>query len=312
MRIVPLIASATEIVHALGMGDHQVGRSHECDFPPQVTNLPAVTEPKFQLDGTSYQIDQRVKAILQEGLSVYRVDSAALDALQPDVIITQSQCAVCAVSLADVEAAVCDMIGSRPKIVCLEPNSLDDIFADIRKIASALDVSDRGEDLITSMQARMSEIARGARFGATVPRVASIEWIEPLMAGGNWMPTLIDMAGGRNLFGEAGRHSPIMNWEQVVKADPDILIITPCGYSIAQTLDEMPTLIARPGFRELKAVRTGRVFVCDGNQYFNRPGPRVVESLEILAELFHPDLFAFGHKGTGWVRFEPPTKAALS
>lgn len=312
MRIVPLIASATEIVHALGMGDHQVGRSHECDFPPKVTHLPAVTAPKFQLDGTSYQIDQRVKAILQEGLSVYRVDSAALDALRPDVIITQSQCAVCAVSLADVEAAVCDMIRSRPKIVCLEPNSLDDIFADIRRIASALDVPARGEDLITSMQARMSEIARGARFGATVPRVASIEWIEPLMAGGNWMPTLIDMAGGRNLFGDAGQHSPVLVWERFTQADPDILIVTPCGYSIAQTLDEMPTLAAQPGFRDLKAVRTGRVFVCDGNQYFNRPGPRVVESLEILAELFHPDLFAFGHKGTGWVRFEPPTKAAHS
>ena len=305
MRIVPLIASATEIVHALGLGNQQVGRSHECDFPPEVRQLPPVTEPKFQLDGTSYQIDQRVKAILQEGLSVYRVDAAALDALRPDIVITQTQCAVCAVSLADVEAAVGDFIGSHPKIVSLHPDSLDEILSDICKVAEVLKVPERGEALVNSMKDRMHEIERGSQFGAFKPRVVTIEWIDPLMAGGNWMPTLVEMAGGTNLFGEAGGHSPIMAWSQVVDADPDILIIAPCGFSIEQTRREVPALVAKPDFADLKAVRTGRVFLADGNQYFNRPGPRVVESLEILAELFHPDLFAFGHKGSGWVRFDP-------
>jgi iron complex transport system substrate-binding protein len=312
MRIVPLIASATEIVHALGLGEFQVGRSHECDFPPAVKDLPPVTEPKFRLDGTSYQIDQRVKAILQEGLSVYRVDASALDALQPDVIITQSQCAVCAVSLADIEAAVGALISSQPQIVCLEPNSLDDIFADIRKVAGALEVADRGEELVATLQSRMHEIARGSQFGASRPRVATIEWIDPLMAGGNWMPTLVEMAGGINLFGDEGRHSPMMAWEEILQADPDIVIVTPCGFSIARTVREMPTLVSQPGFGDLKAVRTGRLFVCDGNQYFNRPGPRVVKSLEILAELFHPELFAFGHKGDGWVRFDNSRPGAES
>lgn len=304
MRIVSLIASATEIVHALGCGDRQVGRSHECDYPPSVKNLPQVTEPKFEPDGTSYQIDQRVKAILQEGLSVYRVHADKLDALNADIIITQEQCAVCAVSLADVEAAVCEMVASQPKIVSLNPNALEDIFADIRKIAEALDVGERGEALIQSMQERMKEIQRGASFGNSTPRVATIEWIDPLMVGGNWLPTLVEMAGGKNLFGEAGRHSPFVQWEAIRAADPDILIITPCGYPNDKTLEEMPHLVKQPGWDDLRAVRMNRVFLCDGNQYFNRPGPRVVASLEILAELFHPELFSFGHKGAGWIRFD--------
>lgn len=303
MRIVSLIASATEIVHALGQGNKQVGRSHECDYPPSVKRLPQVTEPKFKLDGSSYEIDQRIKAILQEGLSVYRVRADKLNALKPDIIITQTQCAVCAVSYDDVAAAVGSLVSSKPKIVSLEPNSLDDIFKDIQRVAEALGVHMEGLRLVATLRRRMSIIAEAAPSLETHPSVAYLEWIDPLMVAGNWAPTLVEMAGGINLFGEAGKHSPMLDWAQVVEADPDILFVSPCGYTVEQTLAEMPTLQSKKGWEELRAVQNDRVYVADGNQFFNRPGPRVVESLEILAEIIHPERFQFGHEGTGWVRY---------
>ena len=297
MRIVSLIASSTEIVCALGKGDELVGRSHECDYPAWVRSLPAVTAPKFPTDGTSYEIDQRVKAIVQEGLAVYRVDAAALEALRPDVIITQSQCEVCAVSTKDVEAAVCQIIGSRPRIVSLEASSLDDIWRDIARVAEALGVPERGRTVVAELQGRMDAVGVRARTAAARPTVACIEWVEPLMAAGNWMPTLVELAGGSNLFGTAGKHSPWMTFDELCARDPDIIVILPCGYDVARACQDLPYLTERPRWAELRAVKAGRVFVADGNQYFNRPGPRVVESLEILAELIHPDLFPPRHPG---------------
>jgi iron complex transport system substrate-binding protein len=303
-RIVSLIASATEIVCALGMQDHLVGRSHECDFPAIVKSLPQCTSPKFNVEGTSYEIDQRVKAVLQEALSVYRVDADRLEALQPTHIITQSQCEVCAVSLKDVEQAVCEFTGSHPVVVSLEPNALADIWLDIQRVADALGISEQGRRLNTDLQDRMKAITERAGLLEAKPRVALIEWIEPLMAAGNWMPELVEMAGGVNLFGAAGKHSPWMSWQELVASNPDMIIVTPCGFDIARTLEEMALLSTRPEWPALKAVQEARVFVADGNQYFNRPGPRVAESLEILAELFHPQVFHFHHQGTGWVGFE--------
>jgi iron complex transport system substrate-binding protein len=302
-RIISLIASATEIVCALGFQDRIVGRSHECDYPPSIRELPECTSPKFNVEGTSYQIDQRVKAIVQEALSVYRVDAFLLDQLQPTHIITQSQCDVCAVSLKDVEQAVCEITGSRPVIVSLEPNSLADIWSDIRRVASALDASERAEDLIGMLRARMTAIERRSRVREPKPTVACIEWIDPLMAAGNWMPELVEMAGGSNLFGQAGKHSPWMTWEEIVERDPDFIIALPCGFDIARTLQEMNLLSGRNEWPRLTAVESGNVYVADGNQYFNRPGPRVAESLEILAELLHPSTFHFGHEDSGWVRY---------
>src|SRR5438270_20836 len=295
MRIVSLIASSTEIVCALGEGDKLVGRSHECDFPAWVKSLPSVTAPKFATDGSSYEIDQRVKAIVQEGLAVYRVDAAALAALAPDVIITQSQCEVCAVSTKDVEAAVCEMIGSRPKIVSLEPNALDDIWRDIARVAEAIGLVERGRALTAGLQGRMDAVGVRARTAGSRPTVACIEWVEPLMAAGNWMPTLVELAGGTNLFGTAGKHSPWMTFDELAARDPDVIIVLPCGYDIARASEDLPFLERQPRWKQLRAVASGRVFVADGNQYFNRPGPRVVESLEILAELIHPELFSARH-----------------
>jgi iron complex transport system substrate-binding protein len=301
-RIISLIASSTEIVCALGFGDELVGRSHECDFPPWVKKLPQCTEPKFNIEGTSYEIDQRVKAILQEGLSVYRVFAEKLKQLQPTVIITQIQCEVCAVSEKDVEAAVCELVDTRPKIVSLNTNALEDFWEDIMKVAQALDAPEKGRELVTVLKSRMRSVEFKAKGLSKKPKVAFIEWIDPLMSCGNWMPTLIERAGGVNLFGEAGKHSPWMKWEDLKEKDPDLIVVSPCGYDISKTRQEMASLSSRPDWKTLRAVRENRVFLADGNQFFNRPGPRLVESLEMLAEIFHPEIFQFGHEGKGWFR----------
>ena len=303
LRIVSLIASATEIVCALGFEDQLVGRSHECDYPASVKLLPQLTSPKFEVEGTSAEIDQRVKSILQDALSVYRVDARKLEELKPTHIITQSQCEVCAVSLKDVEQAVCELTNSKPVIVSLEPNSLDDVWVDIRRVGEALGAAERAERLIDELESRIDDIVQRTHWLESNPTVAYVEWIDPLMAGGNWMPELVEMAGGVNLFGEAGKHSPWMTWEELAAKDPEIIFVSPCGFDIARTLQEMQLLGSKPEWKNLKAVRTGRVFVADGNQYFNRPGPRLVESLEILAEVIHPNVFHFGHEGSGWVRY---------
>jgi len=301
-RVVSLIPSATEIVCALGFEGALVGRSHECDFPPSVRRLPALTAPKFDPDGTSYEIDQRVKAILQEALAVYRVDADVLKALRPQVIVTQAQCEVCAVSVADVEAALADWLGERPRVVALEPRALADVWGDIQRVADALGVPENATALLRAIHGRIERIEADVRALPERPSVTCVEWLEPLMAAGNWMPELVAMAGGVNLFGGAGEHSPWLEWTDLAAADPDVILVLPCGYGIAQTRRELPALTGRPGWEALRAVREGRVYLADGNKYFNRPGPRLVESLEILAEVLHPGAVDYGHRGRGWQR----------
>lgn len=300
-RIVSLIASATEIVFELGLGHRLVGRSHECDYPPGVEHLPCCTRPRFDCLGDSRAIDAEVKRSLAGALSLYEVFDDVLDALQPTHILTQTQCAVCAVSLNDVERSVASRLASRPRIVSLEPNSLADIWDDMRRVAAALDVN--AAPAISRLQARMSCLREAALAHPYKPRVACIEWMEPLMAAGNWVPELVEMAGGINLFGRAGLHSPWMSWEDLVNADPDVLIAMPCGFPIARTREEMHWITGRPDFASLRAARNARVYIADGNQYFNRPGPRVVESLEILAEILYETRAARTHEGSGYVRF---------
>lgn len=301
-RIISLLPSATEIVCALGFEDQLVGRSHECDFPARVARLPALTEAKFDAHGTSAEIDARVKKIVADALSVYRVDAARLRELRPDVIVTQSQCEVCAVSQSDVEAAVADWLGTRPRIVSLAPYALEDVWADMQRVADALEASVRGIELTNRMRARIASIEERARGAQSRPTLATIEWIDPMMAAGNWMPTLVEIAGGVNLFGRAGEHSPWMKFEELAARDPDVIMISPCGFSMNRAAQDLPALTNRAEWPRLNAVRKGQVFVADGNQYFNRPGPRIVESTEILAEILHPELFRFGHEGTGWRR----------
>lgn len=302
MRVVTLLPSATEIVAALGFSDRIVGRSHECDYPAEIARLPACTAPKFELEGSSAEIDRRVRGIVRDALSVYAVDAEALRRLNPDLIVTQSQCEVCAVSERDVEQAVAQWVGGRPRIVSLAPASLSDIWSDIDRVARALGAPERGVELSARLRRRAAVIAERSAACSSRPTIVCIEWIDPLMAAGNWMPELVAMAGGTNLIGIAGAHSPRISFDDLRKRNPEVILIAPCGFKMERTLAELPALAQHRGWAELRAVREHKVFVVDGNQYFNRPGPRIVESLEILAELIHPQVFRFGHEGDGWRR----------
>lgn len=220
--------------------------------------------------------------------------------MQPDIIITQAQCEVCAVSLKDVENAVCEWVESRPQIVSLEPNQLSDIWKDFIYIAEALGVKEQGHELVSQLKQRMNKIAQKTINFPQKPTVVCIEWIEPLMSAGNWMPELIEMGGGINLFGVAGEQSPWMTWEQLLEANPDVILVMPCGFNLSRSKAEMSSLSKKPEWSQLNSVQNQQVYLTDGNQYFNRPGPRLVESLEIIAEILHPAHFDFHHQQSGW------------
>jgi iron complex transport system substrate-binding protein len=303
LRLLPLLSSATEIVHALGLGKFQIGRSHECDFPPEVLSLPVCSHPSFPVDGNSEEIDQLVKKRLSHALSVYELNSQQIAELKPTHIITQTQCKVCAVSLDDVEKALQADLRTEARIIPLEAFSLGDVWQDIRRVGRECGVAEAGEDLIATLKSRMEAIEMRCGKSSGRPTVAAIEWLDPLMAAGNWVPELIQMANGKNLFGLAGQHSPWMEWREVLDTDPDVLIALPCGFDLARTRLEAEGLRKRVGWNELKAVRSGRIFLCDGNQFMNRPGPRLVESLQIFAEILHPELFLPTFEGTGWERY---------
>jgi len=302
-RVVSLLPSATEMVCALGCGAQLVGRSHECDFPQEVTRLPVCSESKLQPDATSREIDEQIQDMLGASLSIYQVNSLLIQELRPDLILTQSQCDVCAASEADVAKALGNWPGTPPQIISLTPHRLEDVWADMGRVAAALGVTENGREVVLALKNRCVDVIAKACV-LKRPRVACLEWLDPLMGAGNWVPELVDLAGGRNLFGEPGKHTGRLEWEQLCSANPDFIIALPCGYNLAQTRAELGSLSNLSGWAKLKAVRQGRVFFCDGSAFFNRSGPRLVESLEILAEILHPKTFRFGHEGLGWERFK--------
>lgn len=302
-RIVSLLPSATEIVCALGFADALVGRSHECDFPPEVVDIPVCTAPRIDASGSSEEIHARVEQQLARAVSVYTVDADLLETLAPTHIVTQVHCEVCAVSLADVRLAISGSATSTAQIVSLGASTVAQALGDVERVAAALGVCDRGSRLTSRLRARMGDVA-SAGFAAVPaggrPRVLTIEWLAPLMAAGNWIPEMIEMAGGENLMGEPGRHSPWLDAGALQSMDPDVIAVFPCGFSLERTEAEMRRLAAASGLGGTRAAGEGRVFLADGNQFFNRPGPRLIESLEILAEMFHPEKFDFGHREKSW------------
>ena len=302
-RIISLLPAATEIVCALGLEHTLVGRSHECDFPASVKRLPVCSEANFADDLSSLEIDIKVKEILTEALSIYTVKREVIKELAPDVVITQAQCEVCAVSLKDVEEALDNYLDKESHILSLQPNKLGDIFEDIKTVAQALGVTDAGDVLVEDLQERVDIIRHKLKYVESRPTVACIEWLEPLMVSGNWIPEVVSTAGGSSILAEAGKHSPFVKWEDIQQANPDVIVVMPCGFSIERTMKEMNILLDLPGFAELLAVKNNRLYITDGNQYFNRPGPRIVDSIEIIAEIVHPKLFNFGYEGNGWIKF---------
>ncbi|MGZ3763856.1 MAG: cobalamin-binding protein [Mucilaginibacter sp.] len=302
-RIISLLPAATEIVCALGLEVNLVGRSHECDFPASIRQLPVCSEANFPDNLSSAAIDKQVKELLSDALSVYTVKGEIIKQLNPEIVITQAQCEVCAVSLKQVEEALEDYLDKQAHIVSLQPNNLDDIFNNIREVAITLNVPARGEQLIEDLQERVDIVRHKLKYIENKPAVACIEWLEPLMVSGNWVPELVSIAGGTSVLADAGKHSPFIQWVDIQLQDPNVIIVMPCGFSIERTLREIDILLQLPGFAELKAIKNNRLYIADGNQYFNRPGPRIVDSIEILAEIIHPKQFIFGYEGNGWIRF---------
>ena len=303
-RIVSLLASGTELVAALGLGDRLVGRSHECDHPAWVKRLPALSRPAFDFHGTSAEIDARVRERLHAGLPLYEVDEAQIAALAPDIIITQTHCEVCAVSPADLAHGVTAKL-ERHQVVALATGTVDGILEGFARVAEVLDAAEAGRALVADLRARLEAVAARTR-PLRRPRVACLEWIEPLFEMGNWGPEIVEIAGGQSLLSAPGAHSTTLPFEALEKADPEIIVVAPCGFDLARTLAELPALTDRPGWRGLTAVRAGRAFAADGNFYFNRSGPMLFDTPEILAEMLHPDQFPPRHEGTSWCRLPTP------
>jgi iron complex transport system substrate-binding protein len=275
--------------------------SGRCWWPGPTNAIIQLTRPKFRVEGTSRDVDQAVRSLVENGLAVYAVDAEQLAALAPDVILTQDQCAVCAVSLADVERAVCTWTDRSARVVSLRPHTLGDVATDVMTIATALGHPDRGVALNAKIEAGFATI-RARVTGRPTPRVCFIEWVDPPMSGGHWMPELIAIAGGISVLGTVGASSPWITWQQVADTDPDVIVVAPCGYGLDKTCQEVAALAGTSVWQGLRAVRCGHVYLCDGNAYFNRPGPRLVESAEIIAEVCHPAVVPARHLTAGTVR----------
>lgn len=309
-RIASLLASSTEILYALGLGDRVVAISHECDFPAEATTKPRVTRTNVAAEAPSGQIDRQVRSMVSQGAALYELDVEALAALAPELIVTQSQCDVCAVRYQDV----LDAVNSHPalretRVVSLNPMTLDEIYADILRVGEAADVLDEAQCYVELLRVRVKAIRQQTESLAADerPRVVCIEWIEPLMVAANWMPELIELAGGQQPLPGGGQHSTYGDWSEVLRYDPEIVVVMPCGFDLARTVEETPTLARMEGWSGLTAVRQGQVWAVDGNAYFNRSGPRMIESLEILAHLVHPTRFAppkLAAADRPWVRVE--------
>ena len=311
LRVASLLPSTTEMVCALGLEHALVGISHECDFPPGVGGRPVLTAAKGGIghaSATSADIDRGVRELLRDALAVYDIDVEALERARPDVILTQDLCDVCAVSFEDVVCAARALSNPDVRIVNLHPTHLADVWNDIRTVGAALGRAAAAEELVAGLLARVEVVRARAASAATRPNVLTIEWIEPVMIGGTWMPELVELCGGRALVAQPGDHAPTLTIDELAALDPapDVVVVKPCGFAIERTLHEAGVLRDLLASVDWPAVRTGSVWVADGNAYFNRPGPRIADSLEILAACVHPALFAdmaAAHAG-GFVRFE--------
>ena len=321
-RIVSLLPAATEIVAALGLTDFLVGRSHECDEPAAVATLPVLTAPRIDPAASSRAIHEQVGQALGGAASgaasgtgaacstgtsaaLYTLDIDRLAALKPDLILTQAACDVCAISAADVEAAV-KKSGVQARVLALSPETLDDVFRDVLAVGEATGRLAKAREVGARLKARVASVAcrvkamQRARQAEAYPTVAMIEWLDPPMAAGNWVPELVRLSGGTDVLGKSGAHSHWITWDDVAAADPDVVVLVPCGFTLDRTRAEANSAAVRPHLERLRAFREGRCFAVDGHNLFNRPGPRLVDSLELLAEMLHPGEFRFSASRVGF------------
>jgi iron complex transport system substrate-binding protein len=310
MRVVSLVPAATEIVAALGMTDRLVGVSHECDFPSEVNQKPRVTRCQIHEAGLpSAEVDRWVRETLAATGTLYTMDEPLLRSLQPDVMLTQRLSDVCAVGYGSV-TALAATLPEPPRVVNLEPSCLADIFGDIHRVAAALEAPERGESVVAALMQRVEAVRKRTAQAGRRPRCFLMEWIDPPFCGGHWGPELVEIAGGEDPLGRPGEDSTRILWERVREAEPEVLVLACCGYPVERTLQDLPILQRYPGWAELPAVRNGQVYIANGSAYFSRPGPRVVDSLEILAEILHPELFAGRFPDRGVLRVQPVALAA--
>ncbi|MDB9445660.1 cobalamin-binding protein [Anabaena sp. CS-542/02] len=300
VRIVSLIPGGTEILDALGLTNHIVGRSHECDYPPEIKNRPVCTQARWNYHRQSRKIHEDINELLKSALSIYEIKTDILEKLQPTHIITQDQCDLCGVTLADVEKAVASLFHTSPQIISLKPHLLEDVWQDIERVSDIFGVD--SVHVLENLEARVTICQRRLQglSSTELPTVACIEWTDPLIIAANWIPELVNLAGGQSQFSFTGQPSSSISWEALLKSNPDIIIFIPCGFDLNRTRQAAQLFIQRPDWEKLHAAQSGRVYVADGNAFFNRPGPRLADSLEILAEILHPEIFDYGYKGTAW------------
>ena len=298
-KIISLIPSATEIISFLGLSKQLVGVSHECDFPEEVKKIKKLTKTEIKNTNSSYDIHLQIEKILENSLSVYKVNEKLLKILNPDVIITQAQCEVCAVNLSQVEKVTNNYLNKKIDIISLQPKNLKNILQDIENVAKKLNVLNSiNKNKIKKLIERLNKIKNKKKL---IKNVICIEWTEPLMVAGNWIPDMVKIAGGNDLCGLKNKNSNWINFNLVKDLNPDIIIFMPCGFNLSETHIALSNLINKNiEWKKLDAFKNKQIFYVDGNQYFNRPGPRIIDSLEILAEILNPDLFIYGHKGKGW------------
>ncbi len=287
MRIVSLLPSATEIICELGLIDQLVGVTHECDFPAGVCDLPKVTQTLIPTDATSAEIDGLVREQLATEKALYTLDMPVLERLRPDLIVTQRLCDVCAVAESEVSQAACNLPG-KPQVVNLEPITLSQVFESMRTVGKAAGAVEQAGVAIQQLEERVNAVVERAKRLARPPRVVLLEWIDPPFSSGHWSPELVRLAGGREMIGNEGEPSRRVEWEEIIDADPEVMLIACYGFDKERIRQDLPILQGYNGYDDLSCVQSGKVFITDGNAYFSRPGPRLVDSLEIIAHMIDP------------------------
>jgi iron complex transport system substrate-binding protein len=291
-RIVSLLPSATEIVYALGLGERLVGVTHECDFPPDARAKPHLTASALPHAGSSAEIDRHVRASLHAGSSLYALDAELLERLAPDLIVTQELCEVCAVSY-EIVARAAKRLRGDPRLVSLEPSSLDDVYANVATIGALTGTEAEAERLVAALRSRAARLAAHVA-GRARPRTLVLEWSDPPMSGGHWTPELVELAGGEPVLANPGANSRVLAWDEIAAADPDVILVAPCGFDLDAALRAAADLARVPAWTALRAVRAGRAYAIDGNAYVNRPGPRLVDSAEIFASAIAGERYGAG------------------
>ena len=306
MRILSLLPSATEIVFALGLGDQLVGVTHECDHPAEAARLPKVTRSLIDhQESSSSEVHRHIAESLHNGSSIYALDQVLLERLDPELILTQELCDVCAVSYDEVQRAVRVLPGPR-RVLSLEPTDLGGILDAVRHVGELTGTAGQAEGVVASLQQRIDRVAARTADVNARPRVFAMEWLDPPFVGGHWVPEMIRLAGGVDGLGAERRPSHTIAWADIAAYDPEVVVLMPCGYDLAETVKQQRRASFPDEWRSLSAVKSGNVYVANGSAYFNRPGPRIVDGLEILAEILHPTLFPRQHPPEAWARLDAP------